>query len=181
MKKDDEVPTEVDDEGKEWLLCGLENCQDRLKSYIKTNDVVDPDNVKVDDLPDEKEPKVKKIDKRASRDGYLSGKWELFVSPKRVDSIWEEIRKLISGGKIWGGQVTTKWIREKRGREKHIIRVYTPNYLDEDDVLRVGNLIKERCNIEKEIHYKPDIYNVLNIYSDKGEDRKLPKEIRYKI
>ncbi len=181
MKENGKNPSKVDDEGREWLLCGLENSEERLKDYLNMNDVLDPEGLEDDDLPEEEDPKVKNIDRRACSDGYLSGKWKLSVSPKNVDGIWNEIRKLISKGKIWGGQVTTEWIRKKRNQDEHHIRVYTPNYLDEEDVLRVGKLLKEKCDIDEEIRYKPDIYNVLQIYSDEGKERKLPKEIRYRL
>ncbi|MBS3816389.1 MAG: DUF1917 domain-containing protein [Candidatus Thermoplasmatota archaeon] len=181
MSEEDRYPSEVKGEGKDWLLCGLKRSGDRLEEYLEINDVSHPEKIKEDELPEEEEPKVKKIDKRAIDDEYLSGKWELTVSPEEVDDVWENIKRLISEGKIWGGQVTTRWIREKRDMDEHRIRVYTPNYLDEEDVLRVGNLLKDECSIEEQISYKPDIYNILQVYSEEGEDMKLPKEIRYTV
>ncbi len=177
---DDALPS--DTEGREWIMNGLKKSGERLEEYLEKNQVQDPEKVRFEpDQNSDRDPKVKKIDKRAVEDGYLSGKWELFVCPDKVDEVWMKIKELISEYKIWGGQVTTDWIREKRDLEEHTIRVYTPNYLDEADVLRVGNLLKKRCDIEKEICYKPDIYNVLQVYSDEGEDIKLPEEIRYRI
>lgn len=181
MKEQNELPSKVEEKGREWLFCGLKDSEERLEEYLEMNDALDPESLGKSELPDEEDPKVRKINKRAAVDGYLSGKWEFSVPPKNVDSIWSEIKKLISQGKIWGGQVSTEWIRKKQKRDEHTIRVYTPNYLDEEDVLRVGELLKKRCNLKEEICYKPDIYNVLQIYSDEGEKRKLPKEIRYKV
>ncbi len=174
-------PSKVKEEGKEWLLCGLEDSTDRLTEYIEENDVLDPESMKNTELDDYDNPKVKKIDRRAMDDGYLSGKWEIRVQPEDVDSLWEEIKMLVDRYEIWGAQVTTKWIKEKKDAEKHIIRVYTPNYLDEKDVMRVGNLLRDQCEIQKDMSYKPDIYNILQVYSKKGEKMKLPKEIRYEL
>ncbi len=185
MKEKDQqgpLPSQVEEEGKEWILWGLKKSQERLMDYIENNDVLDPESMDKDGscLADE-DPKVKDIDRRAVEDGFLSGKWEVSVAPDEVDEVWLEIKRLISDYKIWGGQVTTRWIKEKKDVDGHVIRVYTPNYLDEEDVLRVGKLLKERCEIEKEILYKPDIYNVLQVYYDEGEWQKLPKEIRYRL
>ncbi|MEF8834639.1 MAG: putative phosphothreonine lyase domain-containing protein [Candidatus Thermoplasmatota archaeon] len=181
MSPINENPSEVKEKGKEWLLCGLEDSPDRVNEYIEENDVSDPESMKKAHLKDYKNPKVKKIDKRAVDDAYLSGKWEVPVLPERVDDVWSKIRNLVHEDKIWGAQVTTRWIREKKDSEEHIIRVYTPNYLDEKDVMRVGNLLKDRCKIQKKISYKPDIYNILQVYSEEGDGMKLPKEIRYEI
>jgi len=163
------------------LLCGLEDSRDRLNEYIEKNDVSDPKAMNNAELDGYDNPKVKKIDRRAVDDTYLSGKWEITVLPEKVDDFWREIRILVEKDKIWGAQVTTEWLRDKKDSEKHIIRVYTPNYLDKEDVMRVGNLLKERCNIPRKICYKPDIYNILQVYSEEGDDMKLPKEIRYEL
>ncbi len=181
MIESDKSPSEAEKRGKEWLLCGLERSSDRLDKYLEKNDVTDPDEMEKKELDDYDNPKVKDIDERALNDEYLSGKWELSALPEDVDTIWNEIKRLVENEKVWGAQVTTNWIREKRDRDVHRIRVYTPNYLDEDDVLRVGELIKSKCDLDENICYKPDIYNILKVYSDEGEDMKLPKETRYEL
>ncbi len=182
-KNRDPLPSQADEEGKGWILCGLKKSEERLEDYLDINDVRFPKKADEEEehFSEVVDPKVKKIDKRAIDDGYLSGKWELAISPKKVDDIWISIKELIHEYKIWGGQVSTRWLREKKDMDEHMIRVYTPNYMDQKDVMRVGRLIKKRCEIKKNMLYKPDIYNVLQIYSEEGEDRKLPKEIRYKL
>ncbi len=181
MSVDGESPSNSKESCKEWLLCGLEDSSDRLPTYIEKNRVSDPEDMTFEELDGYDNPKVENIDRRAIEDGYLSGKWEFDVPPEEVDQVWSAVKELIEENKIWGAQVTTRWIMEKRDEETHKIRIYTPNFLDEDDVLRVGELLKNECEIEREISYKPDIYNVLQIYSEEGEDMKLPKEIRYEI
>ena len=174
-------PSRCNDEGKKWILCGLERSEDRLDEYIEENNVersYPQDKVESKNYDNEK---VKKIDKRAIDDGYLSGKWEVKIDTKRIDDIWEIITKMVDENDIWGAQVTTNWIRQEKSIDPHMVRVYTPNYLDKNDVIRVGELVKKRCDIEKKIRYKPDIYNILQVYSDEGEINKLPKEIRYEL
>ncbi|MFP4001886.1 MAG: putative phosphothreonine lyase domain-containing protein [Candidatus Natronoplasma sp.] len=180
MSTEEKDPSKVE-ERKEWLLCGLEDSRDRLPDYIEENQVSDPKTMDCEELDDYENPKVEEIDKSAVEDEYLSGKWEIAVSSEKVDQVWNDVKKLIEKNKIWGAQVNTRWIVDKRNDETHTIRVYTPNFLDEDDVLRVGKLLKKRCKIDKGITYKPDIYNALQIYSEEGEDMKLPKEIRYEL
>ncbi|MBS3790347.1 MAG: DUF1917 domain-containing protein [Candidatus Thermoplasmatota archaeon] len=181
MSPENTDPSEVKEKGKEWLLCGLEDSRNRLMEYLEKNDVSNPKSMKNRELKNYDDPKVEKIDKRAVDDGYLSGKWEFPILPEKVDEVWSDIRNLVEQDRIWGAQVTTEWIREKKDSEKHIIRVYTPNYLDKSDVMRVGNLLKDRCGIKEDIYYKPDIYNILQVYSKEGDDMKLPKEIRYEM
>ncbi len=181
MTESDKNPSEVREQGNKWLLCGLEKSGDRLENYLEENKVQDPEGMDKSELEGYENPKVKNIDERALDDGYLSGKWEFSVLPENVDNIWDEIKTLIEEEQVWGAQVTTKWIRKETDSNRHRIRVYTPNYLDKDDVLRVGKLLKNKCGIDEKISYKPDIYNILQVYSEEGEDMKLPKETRFKI
>lgn len=181
MSAEGQAPSKTEEKGKQWLLCGLKDSEDRLPDYIEKNEVSDPDAMDAEELEDYENPKVKKIDKRAIEDGYLSGKWEAPILPEKVDQVWGDIKELVNNHKIWGAQVNTKWIVNERDEETYEIRVYTPNFLDENDVMRVGKLLRNKCEIKKEMCYKPDIYNVLQIYSDEGEPRKLPREIRFKL
>lgn len=173
-------PSKSEEKGVTWLTLGLERASDRLDEYIEKNDVIHPDNLKEKHLPEMDDPKVEKIDHQAKDDGYLSGKWIIQVKPENIDEIWGIIDDLVSNSLIWGAQVSTKWLREKREENNHFLKVYTPNYFDEVDVLRVRRLLKEECNIHEEIVYKPDIYNILGIYSGKGDLIELPQEERYK-
>lgn len=176
----EEYPSKIEEEGVTWLTLGLERASDRLEEYIEKNDVIHPDDLEEEHLPDTDDPQVDKIDHQAKEDGYLSGKWIIKVDPKDIDEIWETINQLVSDSLIWGAQVSTKWLREKREEDVHVLKVYTPNYFDEMDVLRVRGILKEKCDIREEIVYKPDIYNILSIYSGEGELIDLPEEERYK-
>ncbi len=176
----EEYPSKSEKEGVTWLTLGLERASDRLNEYVEKNDVIHPDELEEEHLTDTDDPQVEKIDQQAKNDGYLSGKWVIQVKPEDIDEIWETLDELVSDSLIWGAQVSTKWLREKKDEDDHILKVYTPNYFDEMDVLRVRRLLKEECDIHEEIIYKPDIYNILGIYSGEGELIDLPEENRYK-
>ncbi|MBS3782166.1 MAG: DUF1917 domain-containing protein, partial [Candidatus Thermoplasmatota archaeon] len=114
MSPENTDPSEVKEKGKEWLLCGLEDSRNRLMEYLEKNDVSNPKSMKNRELKNYDDPKVEKIDKRAVDDGYLSGKWEFPILPEKVDEVWSDIRNLVEQDRIWGAQVTTEWIREKK-------------------------------------------------------------------
>lgn len=175
----EEYPSKSDKEGVTWLTIGLERASDRLNEYIEKNDVIHPDDIEEEHLPDTDDPQVEKIDLQAKDDGYLSGKWIIKVKPENIDDIWKILGELVSDSLIWGAQASTKWLKDKKDQDEHILKVYTPNYFD-DDVLRVRRLLKEECDIHEEIVYKPDIYNILGIYSGEGDLIDLPEENRYK-
>ena len=175
----EEYPSKSDKEGVTWLTVGLERASDRLNEYIEKNDVIHPDELEEKHLPDTDEPQVEKIDLQAKDDGYLSGKWIIQVKPEKIDDIWKILDELVSNSLIWGAQVSTKRLRKKKDEDHHVLKVYTPNYFDESDVLRVRRLLKEKCDIHEEIVYKPDIYNILGIYSGEGDLIDLPEENRY--
>jgi len=176
----EKYPSKSEEEGETWLTLGLERASDRLNKYIEKNDVIHPDNLKEEHLPETDDPQVEKIDLQAKDDGYLSGKWIIQVKPEDIDDIWGTLDELIKDSLVWGAQVSTKWLREKKDEDDHILKVYTPNYFDEMDVLRVRKLLKDECDIKEEIVYKPDIYNILGIYSGEGDLIELPEENRYK-
>ena len=49
--------------------------------------------------------------------------------------------------------------------EDHVICIYTPDYEDKDEILRVDDLIR-KAGIRGVLRYKPTIFSVLGIYSN---------------
>ncbi|MFW6144075.1 MAG: hypothetical protein ACOC55_00705, partial [Candidatus Natronoplasma sp.] len=85
-QSDEVLPSEADTEGREWIVSGLKKSGERLEKYMEVNEVEDPNEMDEDksSFPEE-DPKVRKIDQRAVKDGYLSGKWEITIEPQKVD------------------------------------------------------------------------------------------------
>ena len=49
--------------------------------------------------------------------------------------------------------------------EDHVICIYTPDYENKDEILRVDELIR-KAGIRGQLRYKPTIFSVLGIYSN---------------
>ena len=172
-------PTSVDDRDEYWLLEGLKKSSERLDEYIEKNNVLHPEDMDESDLPQSENEEIEKIDKEALDTGYLSGRWRVNVPVHEIDGLWEKVRELVATYEIWGAQVTTTWGRKRSGDKKHSLMIYTPNYFDEDDVFRVRELLREECDIDRTIKYKPDIYNMLHINKFNAESLGLPGQNRY--
>lgn len=117
------------------------------------------------------------IDRIARKTGLLSGKWLIFIQREYADELWNKIEKLADEGKIWSAKVSTL-VHPWASRRMHVVCIYTENYLDEQDVMRVRENLKE-IGVESRLTYKPDIYTVLGIYSDNRRNFKLNRVTRY--
>ena len=117
------------------------------------------------------------IDEISQRTGLLSGKWLIYVQKEHVDKLWDKIEKLADKGKIWSAKVSTTahpWASEG----KHVICVYTENYLDERDIMKTREVLRQ-IGIRTRLTYKPDIYTLLGIYSDNKKSFNLNRVTRY--
>lgn len=117
------------------------------------------------------------IDEIAEKMGVLSGKWLVFIQREYADELWDKIERLASDGKIWSAKISTS-IHPWSSRGKHVVCVYTKNYLDKQDVMRVRKILKE-IGVEARLSYKPDIYTLLGIYSDNRQTFNLSRIARY--
>ena len=117
------------------------------------------------------------IDEIAKKTDLLSGKWLIYVYREHVDKLWDEIEKLVDEGKIWSAKVSTS-AHPWTSKGKHVICVYTKNYLDEQDVMKTREVLRQ-IGIENRLTYKPDIYTLLGIYSDNKKSFKLNRVTRY--
>lgn len=90
------------------------------------------------------------------------GKWMLFIKPQWVNQAWGKIKSGIAKGELWDAKVTTN----NPGR-RHAIMIYTKDYTDLEDVIRVLNYL-ERTRLKPNninIRYKADWQTRAGIYS----------------
>ena len=102
------------------------------------------------------------IDKLALRTGILVGKWLVYRPREEIDSAWLGIARATFNKTLGrGAKVSTS---EENKAKRHVICIYTRNYLDLEDVKRVRGLLRD-MGFTEPLCYKPDIYTYLDIYS----------------
>lgn len=108
-----------------------------------------------------------------TRQTYV-GKWMIFVPIEQLDSMWEKIKIATKEGKlgIESKTSTAKPNPNATGPEKVII-VYTRDWTDEKDVMRVRKELRNLGIINK-IPYKRDIDSIAGKYRVSG-DKKISK------
>ena len=104
---------------------------------------------------------VKRIDEVAQRANILVGKWLIRRDRSEIDIAWKTVAKGVFYGEL-GYLAKASTARESE--REHVICVYTDNYFDFEDVMRVRERLRELKFTEK-LCYKPDIYTYLGIYS----------------
>jgi hypothetical protein len=110
-----------------------------------------------------------KKSKASGRNPWV-GKWLWFVDPASVNPTFLSVAESLQTGKLGGSaKVATK---PMGGR--HVICIYTENFMDAEDVLRVGREVR-RLGASNTISYKPDVFTL----SDAGiyGNNSLPKSI----
>ncbi len=106
---------------------------------------------------------VEAIDKLAVRTGILGGKWLVYRVRDEIDSVWLTIARATFNRTLGtGAKVSTS---EEDKAKRHVICIYTRNYLELDDVKRVRGLLKD-MGFTESLCYKPDIYTYLDIYHE---------------
>ncbi|MBU0456446.1 MAG: putative phosphothreonine lyase domain-containing protein [Pseudomonadota bacterium] len=89
------------------------------------------------------------------------GKWMLFYHRSRIDAVWKKIKLGIDAGDLWHAKVSGI----NPSKKTHAIMVYTPDFHDLSDVVRVHdalvtNELKNGC-----LRYKTDNQTRAGIYS----------------
>ena len=101
------------------------------------------------------------IDKLAKQLKILSGKWMVFRPESQIDEVWLKIAKSINSSNLVSvAKVSTALSKD----EDYVICVYTRNYFDKEEVMKIREKLHD-LGIEGKIYYKPDIYTYLGIYS----------------
>ena len=106
--------------------------------YIYNDRLIEPET-KID-------KKMRELDERAVLKGEPVGKWLIFVERPKVDKAWEKVSKAVTGGKLG---ISAKVSTLAQGQHRHVICVYTYNYLDSEDVRRVRDRLKELGFVER--------------------------------
>lgn len=98
----------------------------------------------------------------AKKHNVLHGKWLLNVKPESASEIWPKIRNACISGKLG----STAKISDQPENGSFVICVYTNNFTDKEDVLRVRQAIHALGIYTKSsLHYKPDAITLLDIYA----------------
>ncbi|CAO2652229.1 Nn.00g005120.m01.CDS01 [Neocucurbitaria sp. VM-36] len=99
----------------------------------------------------------------AAENHVLSGKWMLFPKSVDVTCIW----KIVVKGVIDDRLGSAAKVATDDGSEERLICVYTRNFQDVNDVLRVLHELEAMglLSTERPIYYKPDAYTYLDLRS----------------
>ncbi|KAF3007529.1 hypothetical protein E8E13_006213 [Curvularia kusanoi] len=103
------------------------------------------------------------LTKLAVETGVLSGKWMLFPKVQEVTRIWKTVVEATTNDRL--GPMAK--VAPEDGKDERLICVYTKDFRDEDDVLRV---LKELEDLDligtgRSIYYKSDAFTCLDLYS----------------
>ena len=110
-------------------------------------------------------PTLSDINNIAVQFNILSGKWLVFVSPDKVDNLWERIvESTLAGGLGDRAKISTRRPGAKSS-DNHVIWVYNTDYRSVKEVLRVRAELR-RLGVKESISYKPDIYTLLGIHTN---------------
>lgn len=102
----------------------------------------------------------------------FGGKWLIFVSIDQIDEVWEKIKNATISG-VLGGQskvATDKPNPNARDSKQKVICVYTYDWKDTNDVMRVRNSLRE-IGISWKIPYKADKETRSGVYANRKHTR----------
>ena len=102
-------------------------------------------------------------------DDEMAGKWLIFLEDNRVDELWRKVRNGTASGELGiSSKVSTAKPNPESRDERKVIYIYTRDWADEADVMRVRERLRERGVIER-IGYKRNIETFRGEYSEKGK------------
>ena len=108
------------------------------------------------------------IDPHATED-ERAGKWLIFVQPDQVDEIWKEIREHTWQRDLGiSAKVSTAKKNPDSRDERRVIYVYTADWEDEDEVMKVREKLRT-IGVTDRIGYKRNIETFKGEYASKGK------------
>lgn len=103
---------------------------------------------------------VEKLDELAQKSGILVGKWLIYRDKSGIDDVWKTIARGTFDGELGKSAKVSTAMQNNR---RYVICIYTENYLDLEDVMRVREKLK-LLGVTEKLCYKPDLYTYLGIY-----------------
>lgn len=98
-----------------------------------------------------------------------AGKWLLFLSPAEADDAWIKIRNATAAGELGvGAKVSTAHENPDSRDDRKVIYVFTKNWNDEADVMRVREVLKT-LGFTDRIGYKRNLDTYAGEYREKGK------------
>ncbi|MDI6866914.1 putative phosphothreonine lyase domain-containg protein [Methanoculleus sp.] len=101
-------------------------------------------------------------------DDERAGKWLIFVPPEEADEAWRKVRdETVRGGLGISAKVSTAKPDPDSRDKRRVIYVYTKDWADEADVMRVRKRLQE-LGFKERIGYKRNIETYRGEYSEEG-------------
>ncbi|HNO08837.1 MAG TPA: DUF1917 domain-containing protein [Methanoregulaceae archaeon] len=99
----------------------------------------------------------------------LAGKWLIFLPPERVDEAWILVRDATCRNELGiSAKVSTAKPNPDSRDSMKVIYIYTPDWRDEQEVMRVRERLRE-LGFADRIGYKRNIETFKGEYSQKGK------------
>lgn len=98
-----------------------------------------------------------------------AGKWLIFQEPDQVDAAWKKIRDATVAGELGiSAKVSTAKPNPDSRDNRKVIYVYTKDWADEPDVMRVREKLRELGFVDR-IGYKRNLETFAGEYAKKGK------------
>ena len=96
------------------------------------------------------------------------GKWLCFIKPEFIDAAWEQISDATQQGLLGGRAKCSTRKGWKGGDNEYVICIYTYDYKDTTDVMRIREELRE-LGFTKPIPYKTDADTKAKKYAGCGQ------------
>lgn len=98
-----------------------------------------------------------------------AGKWLIFQEPDLVDAAWKKVRDATVAGQLGiSAKVSTAKPNPDSRDDRKVIYVYTKNWADETDVMRVREKLRDLGFVDR-IGYKRNLETFAGEYAKKGK------------
>ena len=102
-------------------------------------------------------------------DAETAGKWLIFREDAGVDELWQKVRNATAEGELGiSAKVSTAKPNPESRDTRKVIYVYTKDWADEADVMRIRERLREMGVVER-IGYKRNIETFAGEYAEKGK------------